>query len=372
MIAAMGSIVAHIHVVCSDPSKLEQADADAVADAEAEDAEDDEDDEIDEESILADQEKAEEAKKQRKLDKKKKKKNSQDDNDDDLDDGKDSDDDEEEVKAEVPEVNVKNMGQLSRVRDSVMNVLIERTHDKSYFTRAAILKTWASLLEANAVPVRHFSTICDIALDRLVDKTAMVRKNAISLLTAILDNNPFGGMLDIDHYSKARASLEGALISRVQFLRASNQVSSDEHTAALGVAVARGRGGKGKKAAAKLGVILEEDEEDEDDEDGEEGDESEKPEDDDARRLREQIELEEYNQFLQSEDVKGDADVIDLRAKLEYTEDTIRLIESMNRALKSIEDMLFSKSATDVTESLQFVARAVNFSIKGSAQCLQK
>lgn len=360
MIAAMGSIVAHIHLVCSDPSKLEQENAAA----EAED--DDEDDEIDEEAILADQEKAEEEKKQRKLEKKKK---SSRDEDDDRE-ADDSSDDEEEVKPEVAEVNVKNMAQLSRVRDSVMNLLIERAHDKSYFTRAAILKTWASLLEANAVPVRHFSTVCDIALDRLVDKTAMVRKNAINLLTAILDNNPFGGMLDIDHYSKARNSLEASLISRVQFLRASNQVTTDDH-ASLSVAAGKLRA-KGKKAAAKLGVILEEDEEEEEDGDDDSGEESEKPEDEDARRLREQIELEEYNQFLQSEDVKGDADVIDLRAKLEYTEDTIRLIESMTRALRGIEDMLFSKSATDVTESLQFVARAVNFSIKGSAQCLQK
>lgn len=365
----MGSIVAHIHVVCSDPSKLEQTDI--TANAEGEEEEDDEDDDIDEDSILADQEKADEAKKQRKLEKKKlkQKKNSQDangDNDDDDDEGNKDSDDEGDEKPEIPEINVKNMGQLSRVRDSIMNVLIERTHDKSYFTRAAILKTWASLLEANSVPVSHFSTICDIALDRLVDKTAMVRKNAIGLLTAILDNNPFGGMLDIDHHAKSRASLEGALINRVQFLRASNQVTTDTHE--LLTRAGKGRGGKGKKVAAKLGVILEEYEE----EDDEDGDDNESVEDEDAKRLREQIELEEYNQFLQSEDVKGDADVIDLRAKLEYTEDTLRLIESMTRALQSIEDMLFSKSSTDVTESLQFVARAVNFSIKGSAQCLQK
>ena len=32
------------------------------------------------------------------------------------------------------------MAQLSRVRDSLLDLLTERTHDISYFTRAAVLK----------------------------------------------------------------------------------------------------------------------------------------------------------------------------------------------------------------------------------------
>lgn len=50
------------------------------------------------------------------------------------------DDADENAEEESDVVSDHNMAQLSRVRDSLLDLLTERTHDISYFTRAAVLK----------------------------------------------------------------------------------------------------------------------------------------------------------------------------------------------------------------------------------------
>ena len=57
---------------------------------------------------------------------------------------------------------------------------------------------WVSLLEAKAVPVRRFNAVAELAVDRLKDKVANVRKQALSVLTSALDNNPFSGTIKHD------------------------------------------------------------------------------------------------------------------------------------------------------------------------------
>jgi hypothetical protein len=48
--------------------------------------------------------------------------------------------DEEEKEEAEEEMDSKNIAQLTRVRDALLDLLIERTHDVSPFTRAAVLK----------------------------------------------------------------------------------------------------------------------------------------------------------------------------------------------------------------------------------------
>lgn len=106
---------------------------------------------------------------------------------------------------------------------------MERTHDISYYTRCAVLKVWTQLVEvafivirsidktlisninihislfsyqSNAVPVRRIGSVAEIAEDRIHDKTALVRKQAVALLTTLMDNNPFDSNLDMDKFVK--------------------------------------------------------------------------------------------------------------------------------------------------------------------------
>lgn len=56
-------------------------------------------------------------------------------------------------------------------------------------------------------------------MDRLRDKTANVRKNALSLLTSVLDNNPFSGNLDETSFLAKKEEVQRDLSERIEILR---------------------------------------------------------------------------------------------------------------------------------------------------------
>ena len=41
-----------------------------------------------------------------------------------------------------------------RARDAILDLIVERTHDISYYTRCAVLKVWTQLVEVAAVVMR--------------------------------------------------------------------------------------------------------------------------------------------------------------------------------------------------------------------------
>ena len=63
-----------------------------------------------------------------------------------------------------------NAAQLTRIRDAFLDLLVERTHDVSPWTRANVLKVWVALLESQSVPVRVVNRVAELAVDRLHDK----------------------------------------------------------------------------------------------------------------------------------------------------------------------------------------------------------
>jgi len=84
------------------------------------------------------------------------------------------------------------------------------------------------------------------------------------------------------------------------------------------------------------------------------------------------MQSEQMQLFLNSDDIKTDSDVIELKSKLSYTINAMTLINKITNSLPIIENLLFSKTTSDILEALQFATRAVNFNLKGSTQTLQK
>ena len=221
----------------------------------------------------------------------------------------------EALESEDIDCNKRNLNQLSRVRDSMLDIIVERTHDVNHYTRAQVLKIWISILENNAVPVRRYGTVCEIALDRLMDKTASVRKNAVSLLSSLIENNPFSGDLDITTFESNKSRLNAALTARIEQLRST---STDDCLT---------------DNTEKLTPV------------------------DDP--------------FLSSPDVLEDSEVISIKNQLEFCEGGLKLITSIMTTFPKIEEMLKSKTTGDVVEALRFFMKAAKFNIKGSAKCLR-
>lgn len=70
---------------------------------------------------------------------------------------------------------------FTKTRESLLNILTERAHDVNSFTRAAVLKAWVILCESGSLPILRVQTAAGIAVDRLNDKTQIVRKAAMQV-----------------------------------------------------------------------------------------------------------------------------------------------------------------------------------------------
>jgi condensin complex subunit 1 len=58
-----------------------------------------------------------------------------------------------------------------------------------------ILFFFFEIIRQRAIPIDRIVGITELAVGRLKDKAAQVRKNAIQLLTTLLQYNPFSGQL---------------------------------------------------------------------------------------------------------------------------------------------------------------------------------
>jgi condensin complex subunit 1 len=94
--------------------------------------------------------------------------------------------------AEISEAAVEQSKRDAHTRDNLLSILEARLRDTSSFTRAAVLKTWMTLIEDHAVPHKMLPRLTKLCAERLRDKTASVRKQAIILFGVLLENNPFG------------------------------------------------------------------------------------------------------------------------------------------------------------------------------------
>eukprot|EP01034_Spumella_vulgaris_P026504 gene26504-33092_t len=79
-----------------------------------------------------------------------------------------------------------------------------------------------------------------------------------------------------------------------------------------------------------------------------------------------EVDEEEELDFALSDDVVGDSAIIDLKAKSLHCASVVRFISLIERAVPLVTELLHSKTSGDVTESLRFFTRAVNFNVKGA------
>jgi len=94
--------------------------------------------------------------------------------------GQPSETDEGTQTAENPEDGSSSLN-LDKSRGTLLDILAARSHDISSYTRSAVLKTWINLTQAGAVPVARVHDVTDMAIDRLHDKTVIVRKQALQV-----------------------------------------------------------------------------------------------------------------------------------------------------------------------------------------------
>lgn len=89
-------------------------------------------------------------------------------------------------------VNDNSSGNTSRdSRDMLLDLLLERVHDTSAYCRSRCLKAWITLCEENAIPRSKLLGVVLASSERLADKSAFVRKNALAFLETVFKYCPF-------------------------------------------------------------------------------------------------------------------------------------------------------------------------------------
>ena len=243
----------------------------------------------------------------------------------------------EETQSEDAEDKQRNTEYLNRVRETMLDVMVERTYDNNAFTRAAVIKVWSSLVDSGSVPVRRIGYVAEIAVDRLADRTAAVRKAALNLLTTLIECNPFNANLDISIFRRRTEELANAFDARIKSLKELIQGSTDD--------------GVGCNLMEKI----------------EEGDEDDEEDEETAAQKKAEAEV-QNDEFMASEDVVADPEIVAIVAEKEYCNSALKLLEAVEGAIPRVEEMTKSKTVSDVIEAIGFFARAVNFNIEGAGK----
>jgi condensin complex subunit 1 len=70
---------------------------------------------------------------------------------------------------------------FEKSRAALLDILHERSHDVSSYTRSAVLKAWIRLAQTGSIPVERVLSVTVMAIDRLQDKTVIVRKQSLQV-----------------------------------------------------------------------------------------------------------------------------------------------------------------------------------------------
>lgn len=116
---------------------------------------------------------------------------------------------------DVDEDAARSASKWATVSGSLVQILKERVHDTSSYTRSKALQVWTSLAKAKALSQEHVLSAVEVAVDRLKDKAVQVRKRAIALLTVLLQYNPFGHNLAKSHLEMKILALQQKLKSKL-------------------------------------------------------------------------------------------------------------------------------------------------------------
>lgn len=107
---------------------------------------------------------------------------------------------------------LKNEAKHEKTLVKILDILSERVHDVSTFGRSAALSAWGFIIEQRALPLSYIHTVTDLAIERVNDKSAIVRKQALALLTALVECNPYNGELTQEFYVAKVAEVQSWIV----------------------------------------------------------------------------------------------------------------------------------------------------------------
>ncbi|KAJ8687031.1 hypothetical protein QAD02_022825 [Eretmocerus hayati] len=87
-------------------------------------------------------------------------------------------------------------------RDECLDSLEDHILDCNAYVRSKVLQTWQKLCCEGAIPLSRQNRLLKASVLRLEDKSANVRKQALQLLRAVLQSNPFASKMNQEKFSQ--------------------------------------------------------------------------------------------------------------------------------------------------------------------------
>lgn len=259
-----------------------------------------------------------------------------------------------------------------RAKQHLLDVLVERTRDQSSFTRKAVLATWAALSEQRAVPLGHWSTVTEIAIGRLEDKSSLVRKEALRLLQALMLHNPFGPSLPVDRFAATLGTHKDML----------DQLFPPEEDGMQQVVNLKEENGEEVEEKKESGVAVEDN-----DADGMEVEQDQGTDKEDEQEKKEEKTEEEGHEQQQGEeeeappsapqpkcspaDVGWDGSVEELQALVASLELAVDFARSLTNSMPITTQLLASSTVSDVQESIAFLLTCKQFEVDGAPEAIR-
>ena len=250
-----------------------------------------------------------------------------------------------------------------KTRDALLDTLLARAMDVHSLTRAAVLKAWVALVEAGAVPPERLADVARLAVGRVCDKGAMVRRAACTLLRALLEYNPFGGRTEAAWFEAQVAAAEAWLGTNAPAL------------------LLRMRGGGGQQAAQSaaprrgLRAVPEEgaaaDDADEAADGDEEADEAVMRESAAALKTEEETGASPPSSSP-AEDVLATPEMAAYVRHIEVCTTGRDFAIAISAAVPVVAGLLASKTGSDVKEAIRTLSRARSFGVPGAGAALAR
>ena len=229
--------------------------------------------------------------------------------------------------------------------DPLLDILLERAAaDTHAFTRSKAVQMWVGLVQAEAVPHKLYPTLAILAAGRLDDKAAAVRKAAAILMTALLQNNPFGPVLKGDQFREK--------------LKQFTEQEEEEEEVEKDIANENNEDDNESTTTA----LDEEMQEATDEENGSVEDIN--PDADSETDANKDIRIE--LERAQGEEADKKPELSQEELKRRYYATAVAFITNVEDSLDTFYQLLRSKSITDVSEAVSFLITAVRFQLQSA------
>lgn len=239
--------------------------------------------------------------------------------------------------------------------DGLVDLLQERFLDQNPYVRTKAIQAFVKIFNMPSQFNERRQKIMELLVRSLDDRSTLVRRNAIKLMSKLVLTHPFAALHGtqlsykfwLSRYESAKAYLKD-LLEREGHLAPINEDVNSEHDEDDG------------------DVSMEEDNpDDEEDQESEDGSDA----DGEANSPR----VDSENDHSCSNPILQDSNtLIKARLTLKYYEDAIAFIEAIHAGVDIISRLLYSKNRNEVLESMDFLVLADAYDIQNASEGIRK